>query len=101
MIASLWAEISNRVLPNGEQGCFPGDSDETGEAEPVDGIDNKVYNMINPLHNFLRSRQLLSCSRIPQHIIELEYLLPCWQERSTGLYPEPDKPNTHYPIIFF
>jgi hypothetical protein len=42
---------------------------------------------------FLRSCQSLSYSRISQHFMELQGLLSCSQEPSTGPYPKPDQPN--------
>jgi hypothetical protein len=40
---------------------------------------------------FLRNRQTLRQSRISQHFMEPEDSLPCSQELSTDLYPEPDQ----------
>jgi hypothetical protein len=37
---------------------------------------------------FLRSRQSLSYSRIPQNVIETDASLPCSQEPSSGPYSE-------------
>jgi hypothetical protein len=48
---------------------------------------------------FLRSRQLCSYSRTSQHFMEPEDSLPCSQEASTGLYPEPYQSNPYHPII--
>jgi hypothetical protein len=48
---------------------------------------------------FLRSRQLCSHSRTPQHFMESEGSSPCSQEPSTGPYPEADRPSLHHPIL--
>jgi hypothetical protein len=47
---------------------------------------------------YLRSRQLCSHSRTSQHLLEPDGSLPCSQEPSTGLYPEPDKYSPYHPI---
>jgi hypothetical protein len=49
---------------------------------------------------FLRSCQLCSYTRTSQNFMELEGLLPCSQELSTGPYPEPDQSNPCHPIIY-
>jgi hypothetical protein len=48
---------------------------------------------------FFRSCQLYSHSRTSQHFMEPECSLPCSQEPSTGLFPEPDQssPYVHFP----
>jgi hypothetical protein len=48
---------------------------------------------------FLRSRQFCSSSRIFQHFIEPESLLPCSQEPSTGPYPESDQSNPYHVVL--
>jgi hypothetical protein len=48
---------------------------------------------------FLRSRQLCSYTRISQHFMEPEGLLPCSQEPSTEPYHEPDRSNPYHPIL--
>jgi hypothetical protein len=48
---------------------------------------------------FLRTCQLCSPSRIPQHFMEPEGSIPCSQEPSTGPYPEPYQSNPLHPII--
>jgi hypothetical protein len=48
---------------------------------------------------FLRSCQLCSPSRTPQHFMEPEGSISCSQEPSTGPYPEPYPSNPLYPII--
>jgi hypothetical protein len=47
---------------------------------------------------YLRSCQLCSPSRTPQHFIEPEGSMPCSQEPSTGPYPEPYQSNPLHPI---
>jgi hypothetical protein len=48
-----------------------------------------------------RIRALKSCSysRYSQHFIESQGSLPCSQEPSTGLYPEPDQSGPYHPIL--
>jgi hypothetical protein len=48
---------------------------------------------------FLRSRQLFSHSRTPQHFTQPEGSIPCSQEPSTDPYPEPHQSNPHHPIL--
>jgi hypothetical protein len=48
---------------------------------------------------FLRSCPLCSHSRNSQHFMEPEGSLPCSQEPSTGLFPEPDQSNPHHPPL--
>jgi hypothetical protein len=48
---------------------------------------------------FLRSRQLLSHSRISPHFTAPEGSLPCSQQLSTGPYPKPDQSSTYHPIL--
>jgi hypothetical protein len=48
---------------------------------------------------FLRRRQLCSPSRTSQHFVEPEGSIPCSQEPSTGLYPEPYSSNSLHPIL--
>jgi hypothetical protein len=48
---------------------------------------------------FLGSFQLCSYSRTSQHFIEPGGSLPCSQEPSTGLYPEPDQSSPYHPIL--
>jgi hypothetical protein len=47
----------------------------------------------------VRSRQLRSYLRICQHFMEPEGSLPCSQEPSTDLYPEPDQSSPYHPIL--
>jgi hypothetical protein len=47
----------------------------------------------------LKSCKLCSYSRISQHFIEPEGLLPCSQDPSTGPYPEPDQSSPYHPIL--
>jgi hypothetical protein len=46
--------------------------------------------------SFLKYQQLLGHSKYLQHFMETEGSLPCSQETSTGLYPEPDESS---PIV--
>jgi hypothetical protein len=48
---------------------------------------------------FLRSCQLCSPSRTPQHFMERENSIPCSQEPSTGPYPEPYQSNPLHPVL--
>jgi histone-lysine N-methyltransferase SETMAR len=48
---------------------------------------------------FLRSCQLCSPSRTPQHFMEPEGSIPCSQGPSTGPYPEPYQSNPLHPIL--
>jgi hypothetical protein len=48
---------------------------------------------------FLRSRQLCSYSRNPQHFMKPESSIPCSQEPSTGPYPELHQSNPYHSII--
>jgi hypothetical protein len=47
---------------------------------------------------FLRSRQMCSPSRTPQHFMELQGSIPCSQEPSTGPYPEHINPIQSIPF---
>jgi hypothetical protein len=47
----------------------------------------------------LRSHQLCSYSRTSQHFTEPESSLPCFQEHSTGLHPEPDQSSQYHLIL--
>jgi hypothetical protein len=58
-----------------------------------------VTNQLHGAEPFLRSRQLLSHSRIPQHFMEPEASLPCSQEPSASPYPEPDQSSPYHPIL--
>jgi hypothetical protein len=50
---------------------------------------------------FLRSRQSLSYSRIPQYFTEPEGSLPCSHEPSTTPYTEPDQSTPYYLTLLF
>jgi hypothetical protein len=56
----------------------------------------KVLHVDEP---FLRSRQLLSYSRISQYFTKPEGSLPCSQDPILGLYPEPDECSPYHPIL--
>jgi hypothetical protein len=49
---------------------------------------------------FLRSRQLPSCARMLQRVMELKGSLPCSQQSSTGPNLEPDQSSPYDPIQF-
>jgi hypothetical protein len=51
------------------------------------------------IHRALYSSRCIVCSRISQHFMESEGSSPCSQQLSTGLYPEPDRPSPHHPIL--
>jgi hypothetical protein len=65
-----------------ESGCF------------VAGV---VTNQLHGDESFLRSCQLLSNSRISQHLVEPEGSLPCSEEPSSSPYPEPDRSSPYHP----
>jgi hypothetical protein len=48
---------------------------------------------------FFRSPQLCNHSRTSQYLMEPEVSLPCSQEPSTTLYPEPDQSSPYHPIL--
>jgi hypothetical protein len=56
-------------------------------------------NQLHGVEPFFRSRQLCSYSRNFQHFVEPGGSLPCWQEPSTGPYPETYHSSPHHPII--
>jgi hypothetical protein len=56
------------------------------------------YLLTHGAEPFLRSCQLCSYSRIFQHFMEPEGLLPYSQEPLIGLYSEPDQSNPSHPI---
>jgi hypothetical protein len=57
------------------------------------------YLLTHGAQPFLRSCQLCSPSRTPQHFMEPESSIPCSLEPSTGPYPEPYQSNPLHPIL--
>jgi hypothetical protein len=58
-----------------------------------------AYILLHGVESFLRNQKLLGHSRNSQNLIEPEGLLPCWQDPTNGLYPEPDEFSL-YPYSF-
>jgi hypothetical protein len=66
---------------------------------PIVKTDFTDFTVTHGAEPFLRSHQLSSCSRISQHFMEPEGLLPCSQGPSADPYPEPDQSNQYHPMI--
>jgi hypothetical protein len=60
---------------------------------------SSLYLLTYGAEPFLKSRQLCSPSRTSQHFMEPEVSIPCSQEPSTGLYPEPYHSSLYGVII--
>jgi hypothetical protein len=92
LVSCSWPSISTGCLLQLQPEDVPCNDEQ-------DSSNTLTYLLIYGAEPFLRSCQLCSPSRTPQHFMEPEGSIPCSQEPSTGPYPEPYQSNPLHPIL--